>query len=67
MLKWVLGETYEPERLGSESFLDGEKRTSVDAYIIEVGPRLSFTTAWSANAVSICQACGLTEINRMER
>ncbi|KAG5625246.1 hypothetical protein H5410_010464 [Solanum commersonii] len=67
VLKWVLGETHEPDSLGSESFLDGEKRKSVDAYIIEVGLRLSFTTAWSANAVSICQACGLTEINRMER
>ncbi|MCD9642580.1 hypothetical protein HAX54_029454 [Datura stramonium] len=67
VLKWVLGETYEPESLGSESFLDGEKRISRDACIIEVGPRLSFTTAWSANAVSICQACGLTEVNGMER
>ncbi|KAK4739932.1 hypothetical protein R3W88_003629 [Solanum pinnatisectum] len=66
MLKWVLGETYEPESLGSESFLNGEKRKSVDVYIIKIGPWLSFTTAWSANAVSICQACGLTEINRME-
>ncbi|KAJ8572417.1 hypothetical protein K7X08_008928 [Anisodus acutangulus] len=26
VLKWVLGETYEPESLGSESSLDGEKR-----------------------------------------
>ncbi|XP_049385556.1 probable phosphoribosylformylglycinamidine synthase, chloroplastic/mitochondrial [Solanum stenotomum] len=67
VLKWLLGETYEPESLGSESFLDREQRELPDAYIIEVGPRLSFTTAWSANAVSICQACGLTEINRMER
>ncbi|KAK6805617.1 hypothetical protein RDI58_003402 [Solanum bulbocastanum] len=66
VLKWVLGETYEPESLGSESFLNGEKRKNVDVYIIEIGLRLSFTTAWSTNAVSICQACGLIEINRME-
>lgn len=45
VLKWVLGETYEPESLGSKSFLDEEKRKSLDAYIIEVGPGLSFTTA----------------------
>ncbi|KAK2971201.1 hypothetical protein RJ640_008625 [Escallonia rubra] len=35
--------------------------------VVEVGPRLSFTTAWSANAVSICQAYGLTEVSRLER
>jgi phosphoribosylformylglycinamidine synthase len=27
--------------------------------IIEVGPRMNFTTAWSTNAVSVCHACGL--------
>jgi hypothetical protein len=35
--------------------------------VVEVGPRLSFTTAWSANAVSICKACALPEIARIER
>ncbi|XP_019157253.1 PREDICTED: probable phosphoribosylformylglycinamidine synthase, chloroplastic/mitochondrial isoform X1 [Ipomoea nil] len=67
VLKWVLGETYEPENLGTESFLHIDKTKHLDAVIVEVGPRLSFTTAWSANAVSVCQACGLTEITRMER
>lgn len=27
---------------------------------------MSFTTAWSANAVSICQACGLAKVLRIE-
>ncbi|XP_071900899.1 probable phosphoribosylformylglycinamidine synthase, chloroplastic/mitochondrial [Coffea arabica] len=67
VLQWVLGETYEPENLGTQSFLDKEVKNSSNAILVEVGPRLSFTTAWSANAVSICRACGLTEINRMER
>ncbi|XP_027169020.1 probable phosphoribosylformylglycinamidine synthase, chloroplastic/mitochondrial [Coffea eugenioides] len=67
VLQWVLGETYEPENLGAQSFLDKEVKNSSNAILVEVGPRLSFTTAWSANAVSICRACGLTEINRMER
>jgi len=35
--------------------------------IIEVGPRMNFTTAWSTNAVSVCHACGLTKITRIER
>ncbi|GFP86367.1 probable phosphoribosylformylglycinamidine synthase chloroplastic/mitochondrial [Phtheirospermum japonicum] len=67
VLRWLLGETYEPENLGPESFLDEEMNKNSNAIVVEVGPRLSFTTAWSANAVSICKACGLTEINRLER
>ncbi|KAI3857650.1 hypothetical protein MKW98_028914 [Papaver atlanticum] len=66
VLKWLLGETYEPDNLGTESFLETENQRGVSS-VIEVGPRLSFTTAWSANAVSICKACGLTEITRLER
>ncbi|KAJ6844156.1 putative phosphoribosylformylglycinamidine synthase, chloroplastic/mitochondrial [Iris pallida] len=65
ILKWLLQETYEPDNLQRESFLD--KEASQRTVLVEVGPRMSFTTAWSANAVSICQACTLTEVNRMER
>jgi phosphoribosylformylglycinamidine synthase len=32
-----------------------------------VGPRMSFTTAWSTNAVAVCHACGLDAIQRIER
>ncbi|XP_061368958.1 probable phosphoribosylformylglycinamidine synthase, chloroplastic/mitochondrial [Gastrolobium bilobum] len=67
VLKWLLQETFEPENLGPESFLDKKRKEGLMTFIIEVGPRLSFTTAWSANAVAICQACGLTEVNRLER
>lgn len=35
--------------------------------VVEVGPRLSFSTAWSTNAVSICRACGLRQVARLER
>ena len=67
VLKWLLQETYEPENLGADSFLEKKRQEGLNMIIIEVGPRLSFTTAWSSNAVSICQACGLTEVTRMER
>lgn len=67
ILKWLLGETYEPEKLQAQSLLEmGMPRTG-STILIEVGPRLSFTTAWSANAVSICKACTLTEVTRIER
>ncbi|EPS62326.1 hypothetical protein M569_12463, partial [Genlisea aurea] len=67
VLKWLLGETYEPDNLGAKSFLDEGMEDHTTAIVVEVGPRLSFTTAWSSNAVSICRACGLTEVNRLER
>lgn len=36
-------------------------------WLVEVGPRMNFSTAWSSNAVAICQACGLSSIKRIER
>ncbi|KAF6151385.1 hypothetical protein GIB67_012245 [Kingdonia uniflora] len=67
-LEWILRETYEPENLGTTSFLNNDKECgSVFTVLVEVGPRLSFTTAWSANAVSICKISGLAEVTRLER
>ena len=60
-LRWLLAETFEPEGFGRESFL----RES--GMVVEVGPRMNFTTAWSTNAVAICHACGLGRIRRIER
>ena len=58
----LLAETYEPEQLTGQSVLSGDG----GAVIVEVGPRLNFTTAWSANAVSIFHSCGLTKVTRAE-
>jgi phosphoribosylformylglycinamidine synthase len=60
VLRWLLSETFEPENFSGESFL-------TDHGIIEVGPRMSFTTAWSTNAMSVCNACGLSKVTRIER
>ncbi|GBD97250.1 MAG TPA: phosphoribosylformylglycinamidine synthase [Nitrospirae bacterium] len=78
ILSWLLSETFEPENFSGRSFLiqNTEHRTqSTDtdtdkesrASILEVGPRMNFTTAWSTNAVSVCHACGLQKISRIER
>ncbi|MGB5528012.1 MAG: phosphoribosylformylglycinamidine synthase [Gemmatimonadota bacterium] len=73
ILAWLLSETFEPDGLGRDSFLlDGiaEEKLRAGAYgarLLEVGPRMSFTTAWSTNAVSVCHACGLSSIRRIER
>jgi phosphoribosylformylglycinamidine synthase len=61
-LRWLLSETFEQEKFSDKSFLNGDA-----GKILEVGPRMNFTTAWSTNAVSVCRACGLTKIKRIER
>jgi phosphoribosylformylglycinamidine synthase len=63
-IRWLLSETFEPENFSDRSFLGYSKGKNL---IVEAGPRMNFTTAWSTNAVSICHSCGLTGINRIER
>jgi phosphoribosylformylglycinamidine synthase len=67
MLRWLLAETFEPENFSSESFLTLNSKLRTQNSVIEVGPRMNFTTAWSTNAVSVCHACGLKKIRRIER
>ncbi|MFN3395638.1 MAG: phosphoribosylformylglycinamidine synthase [Thermodesulfovibrionales bacterium] len=59
-LRWLLSETFEPDNFGEVSFLGDED-------ILEVGPRLNFTTPWSTNAVSVFSSCGLDKVKRIER
>ena len=66
-LKWLLSETFEPEKFSDESFIAYHALPVTDNGIFEVGPRMNFSTAWSTNAVSICHACGLKKINSIER
>ena len=72
-LRWLLSETFEPENFSSQSFLTQNppsppfEKGGREGFIIEVGPRMNFTTAWSTNVVSVCHACGLTKIKRIER
>ncbi|HRR25894.1 MAG TPA: phosphoribosylformylglycinamidine synthase, partial [Acidobacteriota bacterium] len=61
VLEWLFRETFLPDRLGRRSFL------STSGFLCEVGPRLTFTTAWSTNAVSICHSCALYKVRRIER
>ncbi len=67
LLCWLLSETFEPATFSLRSFLTDHGSRVTDHGIIEVGPRMNFTTAWSSNAVSVCQACGLAKITRIER
>lgn len=62
-LQWLLSETFKPHFFGPNSFLKAGK----DEVIVEIGPLMNFTTAWSTNAVSACHSCGLRKIVRIER
>jgi phosphoribosylformylglycinamidine synthase len=69
-LEWLLAETFDKEGLLCEKSTfgsaDGEKEDP--SLVVEFGPRMTFTSAFSSNAVSICQACGLEGIiPRLER
>jgi len=69
-LAWLLAETYEPERLSASPRLTsgGGAGGKGAATVVEVGPRLSFQSAWSTNAVSVCASAGLSPpVTRVER
>ena len=61
-LRWLIAETFEEDKTSRESFL----RPSPRHTLLEIGPRLTFSTAWCSNALSICSACGLTQVERIE-
>ncbi len=67
LLRWLLAETFEPKQFSDSSFLTPHSALHTPHLILEVGPRMNFTTAWSTNAVSVCHACGLGKITRIER
>ena len=66
-LRWLLTETFEPKQFSDSSFLTLNSALRTPHVNLEVGPRMNFTTAWSTNAVSVCHACGLGKISRIER
>ncbi|HEY6010710.1 MAG TPA: phosphoribosylformylglycinamidine synthase, partial [Nitrospirota bacterium] len=67
LLRWLLAETFEPGQFSDKSFLSRPSSLVPRLPVLEVGPRMNFTTAWSTNAVSVCHACGIRKIERIER
>ncbi len=56
----LVSEDFSGENIFLTPVLSGER-------LVEIGPRLNFATAWSANMVSICRVVGLDTIIRVER
>ena len=66
-LLWLFTETFEPEFTRDTTFLAVKAGQESCSAIVEVGPRMAFSTAWSSNCVSMCQACGISNVNHIER
>jgi phosphoribosylformylglycinamidine synthase len=66
-LLWLFTETFEPELTKDTTFLAIKPGHESYSAIVEVGPRMAFSTAWSSNCVSMCQACGINSVTRIER
>ena len=61
-LEWLLAETFEKDKLKKQK----SSLTDTHGWLVEFGPRMTFTSAFSSNAVSICQACDIP-IERCEK
>ncbi|KAK7096705.1 phosphoribosylformylglycinamidine synthase-like [Littorina saxatilis] len=62
-LKWVLAVPFEEERLTQSSSLQSTPGSDL---LVEIGPRLNFSTAFSTNCTSICRSVGLARVQRVE-
>ncbi|KAF7203424.1 phosphoribosylformylglycinamidine synthase isoform X1 [Nothobranchius furzeri] len=62
VLLWLFRPLLQVEPLSEEpNLIEGSEER-----LVEIGPRLNFSTAWSTNAVSICQSAGLANVTRVE-
>lgn len=64
-LEWLLAETFEKGNLKEETSAFDTEKIDGAFWQVEFGPRMTFTSAFSSNAVSICKACGLP-VGRLE-
>ncbi|XP_074926759.1 phosphoribosylformylglycinamidine synthase [Chelonoidis abingdonii] len=63
LLHWLFGCPLESGDVAADSFL----RPTPTDLLMEIGPRLSFSTPFSTNVVSVCRAVGLGCVDRVER
>ena len=64
-LEWLLAETFEKNNLQLEKSSFDLEPPAGEVWQVEFGPRMTFTSAFSSNAVSICKGCDLP-VGRLE-
>lgn len=67
VLQWLVLDQSRQDRQLSESALHPEAISAPHHLLIEIGPRLNFTTPWSTNATTICHVAGITSVQRFEQ
>jgi len=60
-VKWCLAEG------GHAISAETRLRPTGHDFVVEVGPRMNFTTAWSTNCVSVLRAAEVESVSRLER
>ncbi|CAC5381852.1 PFAS [Mytilus coruscus] len=63
-LMWILEAPFQKKKLSRKPYLKAEDSTK--CLLVEIGPRLNFSTPFSTNAVSMCQSAGLKMVTRVE-
>jgi phosphoribosylformylglycinamidine synthase len=69
-LIWLFGETFDqPNTTTKQSKLQTTTSNNNNQLLIEIGPRLCYSTPWATNAGSVLESCGLSpnKIIRVER
>ncbi|CAH2308064.1 phosphoribosylformylglycinamidine synthase [Pelobates cultripes] len=61
-MRWLFSCPFDPDGISDASYLHPEPSD----LLIEIGPRMNFSTAASTNAVSICRSIGLSHVDRIE-
>ncbi|KAB7505070.1 Phosphoribosylformylglycinamidine synthase, partial [Armadillidium nasatum] len=68
VLNRIIGDPWQDEfGLSQESQFCTSEISNKNQILVEIGPRLNFSTPWSSNCISICKAAGLEFIDRMEK
>lgn len=62
-LRWLLSHPLAPQKLKETPHYNCHVSNGL---LIEIGPRLNFSTPFSTNALSMCCSMGLTKITRLE-
>ncbi len=62
IIEWLVAETFEPQNTRGRSCLPKNDYPM----LVEVGPRNNFESPDSSVAISVCQACGIDKVTRLE-
>ncbi|XP_074649694.1 phosphoribosylformylglycinamidine synthase-like [Tubulanus polymorphus] len=64
LIMWMLSIPFQESNLAQHSFI--RRKDGMRSIVVEIGPRLNFSTPFSTNAVSIFHSVGLKYVNRVE-